>query len=177
MNWFCRFLAFFELRLLDLAVQPIIFEIGSNEKEKAHVGISDPDQRKAGDQETAPIGIEQLIAGDQEQQGGHIKAKTILAGKEIKEFPVEQGSSGQALPFTEGPGFGKYFFVRDRPGDTGDRNGEDKKPVDRLRDHFRQSCVYLRDFTLCNACFVLYDSHLPGTTDADRLTACRPPTT
>jgi hypothetical protein len=142
MKWFCRFLAFFELRLFELAVQPIIFEIGSNEEEKAHVGIGDPDQRQAGDQETAPIGIEQLIAGDKEQQGGHVKAKTILAGKEIKEFPVEQGSSGQALSFTEGPGFRKYFLVRDGPGDTGDRNGEDKKPVDRLRDLAHSGIIY-----------------------------------
>ena len=144
MNWFCRFLAFFELRLLDLAVQPIIFEIGSNEEKKAHVAIGDPDQRQAGDQETTPIGIEQLIAGDKKQQGGHIKAKAIFAGKEIKEFPVDQGFSGQALPFTEGPGFRKYFLVRDRPRDTGDRNGEDKKPVDRLRGVHRD----------CNAIFL-----------------------
>ena len=47
---------------------------------------------------------------------------------------MEEGLSGKALSFAEIPGFGEYFFMGNRPGDTGDRNGQDKKPVDRLRD-------------------------------------------
>src|ERR1700722_6245625 len=47
---------------------------------------------------------------------------------------MEQGLSIQASFFAEIPGFGKYFFMGDGPGNTSDRDGQDKKPVDRLRD-------------------------------------------
>jgi len=47
---------------------------------------------------------------------------------------MEQGPSVQASFLAEIPGFGKYFFMGDGPGNTSDRDGQDEKPVDRLRN-------------------------------------------
>jgi hypothetical protein len=59
-------------------------------------------------------------------------AETILAGEQVEKF------AGQQRPAVLAPGntvfarLAKDFFVRHRPGDTGDRDCQDKKPNDLL---------------------------------------------
>jgi hypothetical protein len=55
-------------------------------------------------------------------------AETILAGKEVKEFSLSDGAAIFTFPGAVFPWFFKYFFVRNRPGDACNRNGQHKQP-------------------------------------------------
>jgi hypothetical protein len=57
---------------------------------------------------------------------------------------MERGLSGYALPLAVVPGFGKYLFMGDGPGNTGYWDGQDEKPVDWLGDtHGRCTAISL----------------------------------
>jgi hypothetical protein len=52
--------------------------------------------------------------------------ETVFAGKEIKEFPGDQVMRPLATPFAIAGKITENFFMRYRPGYTGNRNGQNK---------------------------------------------------
>jgi len=66
--------------------------------------------------------------GQKNKSNGDIVAKTIFAGKEIIKFSLPKSRSKSAFSNAKFSGFSKNFFVRDRPSDTGNGNGEKKQP-------------------------------------------------
>src|ERR1700743_925525 len=90
-NLLFRISAFSQLRFLDLAVQTVIFEIGPDKKEQTHIDICYPDKGKSRNQVASPIGIEQLIPCDQQEQGSYIKTETIFTGEQVEKLTAEQG--------------------------------------------------------------------------------------
>jgi hypothetical protein len=57
-------------------------------------------------------------------------AETILAGKQVKEFSFPYCFPAPAPVFTIRPWFAEHFFMRNRPGNTGDGYSQYKKPND-----------------------------------------------
>jgi len=54
-------------------------------------------------------------------------AEAIFAGKKIKEFSFGQPFTFHALPYAKFPWLPEYFFMGNCPGDTGNRNRQQKK--------------------------------------------------
>jgi len=53
--------------------------------------------------------------------------KTVLAGKQVKEFSLKKRLAFLAFFYAIFPRFTKNFFMRDRPGDAGNRDSKYKK--------------------------------------------------
>jgi hypothetical protein len=104
---------------LDIQAKPSV---------KTHVLVGDPDERKACDQVSAPILIKQLVVCEDEKKDRDIMAEAILARKNIKEFALIQPRTFLAFIEAQVSRFAKDFFVRNRPGNTGNRNGKDEQP-------------------------------------------------
>lgn len=112
----------------DLCIYSFTLDIGADQQKKAHINIGDPDQGEPGNKIASPVREQKMKSGDDQEQCGDIKAKTIFAGKQVEEFTPQEGSGALALSFAIFPGFKKDLFVGHRPGDTGDGNGKDKEP-------------------------------------------------
>jgi len=52
--------------------------------------------------------------------------ETILAGKQVKKFPLGNAFTFLATPDTIVPGFPEDFFVGNRPRNAGNRYGQQK---------------------------------------------------
>lgn len=102
-------------------------EIEPNSPEEAHVDIRDPHQREAGNQIAAPIGIEKLIASDDEEGRRNVVAKTVLAGKEIEELALVDPAAYLALRDAVVTEFPNHFLMRDRPSNRGDRKRQNEQ--------------------------------------------------
>ena len=87
-----------------------------------HVLIGDPDQRKEGYQVTAPVLVQQLVAGDHEEEKSDVVAETIFAGEKVEEFSGGEAGGLLALLLTIFAGLAENFLVGDGPGDRGDGN-------------------------------------------------------
>src|SRR3954469_15737660 len=121
----CSLLVF---NLLDL--DALALDVEPQPAVDAHILIGDPHQREAADQITAPVGIQQLVARDNEEEDGYIMAKTILAGEQVKKLAFKQSSAALAFSDAKIARLAEDFFVRHRPGDAGDGHGEDEQPGD-----------------------------------------------
>src|SRR3954468_18556549 len=51
--------------------------------------------------------------------------EAVLAGKQVKQFPLEQAACTAAPPLTPFSRLSENFLVRDRPADARNRNRED----------------------------------------------------
>src|SRR5437868_13022034 len=107
---------------LDAVLADIEAQVGVD----AHVLVGDPDQREERDQVAAPIVEQQLVAGDEQEESGYVMAETEFAGEEEKELPA--GRVGMALGLADAvlARLAENVLVRDRPGDTGDRQRQRK---------------------------------------------------
>jgi hypothetical protein len=55
-------------------------------------------------------------------------AEAVLTSEQVKELARDQRAAVPAAPFAELARLAEDFLMRDRPGDTGDRNGEHEEP-------------------------------------------------
>ena len=111
--------------MLDFS--PVLADIEPHVGIDAHVLVGNPDQGKAGNEVAAPIVIEQLVAGDKEKENGHIMAEAIFAGKNIKKLAQEITALAIALPQAKLAGLAEYFFMRHRPGNGPNGDGQDEE--------------------------------------------------
>jgi len=94
----------------------------------AHVLVGDPDQREEGYQIAAPVIEQELVARDEQEKNGHVMAETELAGEKKIQFPADVDAVVLTLAGAVFARLTENFFVSDRPGNAGDRNGQNEKP-------------------------------------------------
>ena len=113
--------------LLARQFDSLAFDPQTNSAEQAHVYIGDPDQRKTGNHVAAPIVKQELIASDGQERRGDVMAQAVFTRKDEKEFSLVHPPAGMALVGAALPEFTKRLFLRDRPRNRSDRNGENKQ--------------------------------------------------
>ena len=77
-------------------------------RENSHINISDPDQGEQGNYVSAPIGVEELEARDDQKQGCNVVTEAVFACEQIEEL---------ALPES----FAPHSFACNSPGARGKR--------------------------------------------------------
>ena len=77
------FLDLFRLEAFDLQVNPDI-------RENRHVLIRYPDQREEGEQVASPVGQQEFVSGEYEEECSDVVAEAIFAGEEVEELPFQQ---------------------------------------------------------------------------------------
>jgi hypothetical protein len=110
-----------------LYFQFFFFKVDAYSAKYAHIHIRDPYERKTGNKITTPVIIKQVKACYKEDSYGYIMAETIFAGKKIKEFSFGQPFTFYALPYAKFPWLPEYFFMGNRPCNTGNGNRQQKK--------------------------------------------------
>ena len=71
---------------------------------------------------------------DDQKESHHVMAETILAGKEVKEFPGDQASPGSASGNEIVTRLAEDLLMRYRPRNTRDGYSQDKEPDDLRAD-------------------------------------------
>jgi hypothetical protein len=68
-----------------------------------------------------------MITADKKKEQGYVMAEAIFAGKQVKEFSLQQASAGFGFFYTVLSWFTEYFLMCDRPGYTCDGNGKQEQ--------------------------------------------------
>lgn len=99
----------------------VLADIEAQAGVNAHILIGDPDQREKGNEVPAPVVVEKLVAGDDEEKRRHVVAEAEFAGEEEEELAAR--GVGMTLTLSDAifARLTKDFFMRYGPGDTGDR--------------------------------------------------------
>src|SRR5450432_3678768 len=88
--------------LLDLAallrlgggdLDPLLPNVEPQTAKEAHVDVGEPYEREACDQITAPVVEQQLVACDDQEEGGHIVAEAVLTREQVEELARDQGAT------------------------------------------------------------------------------------
>jgi len=101
--------------LIDRNRHVFVLNVEAQPVEQTHIDISDPDERKPGNQVPPPTFKQHLEAKYPKSQRGNIVRETVLACKEVEEFFLRNGSCLLALTLAELPRFAKDLFVRHGP--------------------------------------------------------------
>jgi len=98
--------------------------------EDRHVEVRDRHQRESADQVSAPIFEEQAVARQDEEEDRHVVAEAVFAGEDVKKLSLHQSAAFLALALAEFARLPEDLFVRDRPGNARDRQGQQQQPND-----------------------------------------------
>jgi len=100
----------------------------------AHVLVRDPDQREERDEVAAPVVEEQLVMREDKEKRRDVMTKAEFTGKQKEELAASR--AGMALTLADAiiARFTEDFFMRHGPGDTGNGQGERKKPYELQRE-------------------------------------------
>ena len=125
---------FFHFFLDVLDLNAIFADIEPQVGVDAHVLISDPDERKEGDQVAAPVVKQQLVMREHQEKRRYVMAEAEFAGKEEEKFAA--GGTGMALTLADAifAGLAEDLFMRYGPGDAGNGEGKRKKPYELQRE-------------------------------------------
>ena len=105
-----------------------MFDVQAEAVVKAHIEVAHPDQRKQCDQVSAPVRKEQLETRNHQEDGGNVVAEAVFTGEQIKKF-LRENCRGLLAPLhAKVMDFNKYFFMRNRPCNTRNRNCQHEKP-------------------------------------------------
>ena len=113
------FLNFFQPQFLKICVHLLLLHTNPYKAKYTHVNIGNPHKSKTSNKVSSPIGKQQVVSCDNQKEKGNIMAKTIFAGKEIKEFSLQDSFTGFRFFHAKISWFSKYFFMRYCPGNTG----------------------------------------------------------
>jgi hypothetical protein len=111
----------------------LFLQIESDPAEEPHVDVRHPDQGKAGDEVSAPIRKQELVACDDQEGGSHVVAEAILTSKEIKEFALVDAPTGFTFAQADVAQFPDNFLMRNGPCNRcdGKRNDKQRKYLER----------------------------------------------
>ncbi len=101
-------------------------EIEPNYSEESHIYVRNPNQSESRDEITAPIGVKQLIASDDQKSRGYVVAKTIFTGKKVEELALINPPTYFALRHAKVTKFANHLFMGDRPGNGSNGKSEEK---------------------------------------------------
>ena len=93
-------------------------------RENSHINISDPDQGEQGNYVSAPIGVEELEARDDQKQGCNVVTEAVFACEQIEELALPESFARLTLLLAIVSGLAENVFVSDRPCNGGDGNRE-----------------------------------------------------
>jgi hypothetical protein len=124
----------FDFFLHLLGLKSFDLQIHADIGEHRHVLVRDPDESKEADEVSAPVLKEKLVSGDEQEEGCDVMTEAIFAGEQVEEFALYQRRGFLAAALTIFARFAKDLFMRDRPGDTGDRNRQNEQPDDLGRE-------------------------------------------
>lgn len=114
----------------DAVFADIETQVGVN----AHVLIGNPDEREKGDEITAPVVEEKLVAGEEQEKGRYVMAEAEFAGKEEEKLAASRVGMAFTLADAIFARLAENFFMRHGPGDAGNRKRERKKPHELQRE-------------------------------------------
>jgi len=100
----------------------------------AHILVGDPDQREKCDEVAAPVIEEKLVMSEEKEKCRYVMAEAEFASE--KEEELAAGRIWMTLTLADAifAGLAKDFFMRYRPGDTGNRERKRKKPNELQRE-------------------------------------------
>ena len=114
----------------DTVFADIETQVGVN----AHVLIGNPDEREKGDEITAPVVEEKLVAGEDEEKRRHVMAEAEFACEKEKKLAASGVGMALTLPDAIFARLTEDLFMRHRPGNAGNRERERKKPHELQRE-------------------------------------------
>ena len=118
------------LLLYSLDLDTLAFDIQTEPPEQAHILVGYPNERETGDEVPAPIGVKQLIPGDDEKEDRHVMAETVFTREQIKKLTPHRAAITLTLPDTIIPRLSKDLFMGYGPGNRGYWDCEEKKSDD-----------------------------------------------
>ena len=101
--------------MLDGDAYVLVFDVETQEVERAHIDVGDPYQSEPSDEVAAPAGVEQLEPDDEEYERSDVVREAVLAGEEVEEFSLRQRATVLAFALAVLAGLAEDFFVRYRP--------------------------------------------------------------
>src|SRR5690348_236577 len=120
-----------------LNFHPLLANIETEVRIKAHVLVGHPDQGETAHQVPAPVLVQQLVASNGEKNDNHVVAEAVLTAEDEEELPGDEVLVVLTLVDAIFARLAKYFFVRYRPGNTGNRDGQHKKPYNlQVKRHY-----------------------------------------
>ena len=125
---------FRDLALLHGDFEALRLDVDAQPPEQAHIHVADADQREQADHVAAPVVQQQTEAGEQEEQRRDVVAQAVFAGEDVEELLLNEAPAVLAAIRTVLAHFAKDLFVRERPRDRGDRQGEQQQPRNLQRD-------------------------------------------
>lgn len=116
-----------QLFFFELAFERIHLNIYPKTRIKTHINISYPDNGKSRDEVATPIIKKHFKTGNTKDEDCHIMTNTIFASKKIEKF------SGNKIPavrllYEKVSRLMENLFMSNRPGYTGNRDGENEEP-------------------------------------------------
>jgi len=103
------------------------FNVESQPVEDGHVLIRDPNQSKETEQIASPVVIDQLEMRYREKERRYPVAEAVFTGKQVEELPLNQSRRLAAAAHTEFPGLAEDLFMRNRPTDARNGNGDEQQ--------------------------------------------------
>jgi hypothetical protein len=100
------------------------FQVLSYQSKKAHINVRNEYQGEAGNEIAAPIFKKQLEPGYKEHDCRNVVAEAIFAGKKIEKLAAGHCFCLMRTLEAIFSWLTKNFFVGNRPGDAGDRYGQ-----------------------------------------------------
>ena len=121
-------LLYFLFHVLDF--DTVLADIEAQAGVNAHVLVGNPDQGKAADQVAAPVVKQEFVVRDEQEKNGHIMAEAKFAGKKKVEFTAKINVVVFTLTGAVFTRLTENFFMRYRPGNAGNGDGQYKQPYD-----------------------------------------------
>jgi len=114
--------------MLDL--NAVLADVEPQVSVDAHVLVGDPHQREERDQVAAPVIEQEFVARNDQKERRYIMAEAEFAGEEEIKFAAQQVAMALTLANAVFARFAENLFMRDRPGNAGDRDGQHEQRDD-----------------------------------------------
>ena len=101
-----------------------MLDIEAKAVEQAHVDVCHPDESEPGDEVSAPVVVEHLESGKDQEEGRDVVAEAVFAGEQVEELANKNWLAVLAFLLAEVARFAKDLFVGDGPGGARDRQSE-----------------------------------------------------
>ena len=140
------FTAFSRLRRCDF--NPILPNLQAQPAKEAHVDVGQPYQRETCDEIASPVIEQQLVTGDEQEEGGDLVTEAVLAREQVEELARVYAPARFAFRSAPVARLSKHFFVRHGPRDGRNRNRENKQKCEltfQAHSFTASECIGSRD--------------------------------
>ena len=119
--------------LLDGDRDVLMFDLEPQPVEAAHVDVGDPDESEPRNDVPTPTDIDELKLQEEQGEGCDVMREAVLAGEEVEEFSLRQGSRVFAATFAGFPRLAEDLFMGNGPRSAGNRQREQQEKAKLVR--------------------------------------------